>query len=127
MKKINLCLLLFALFFTLLLASCQKEKETQKRQISERDILVTQQLRDFQHTLQLKTTGSMSTEDADWYIEGLLNLEQAYNYHDFINLQFTKDSIILVSSNGMISGEQIEQAYAYFADLLDAYIKSIQS
>lgn len=69
----------------------------------------------------LKSTNPMTPEDADWHVEGLLNLEKAYNYHNFVDLQFNTDSIILISSNGMISGEQIEQAYSYFSSLLDSY------
>lgn len=61
----------------------------------------------------------MTLLDADWYIEGLLNLEKAYNYHDFINQQFSRDSITLVISNDSISGDQIELVYEYFLNILD--------
>ncbi|MBL7111096.1 MAG: hypothetical protein ISS19_04060 [Bacteroidales bacterium] len=119
MRKLNLCFVIVIMLMAMI--SCQKDQEKQKQQLSKRDIQVTNQLRDFQRSLFLKSTNPMNLEDADWHIEGLLNLEKAYNYHNFVDLQFQTDSIILVSVNGMISGDQIEQAYAYFTDLLDAY------
>lgn len=119
MKSHYFCLLFagIVLFFS----ACQKNQDNLPPVSNDRDAKVTKQLRAFQKSLQLKSTNPMTEEDATWHIEGLLNLEKAYNLHNFANLQFHTDSIVLTISNGMLSGEQIEMVYDYFESVLNEH------
>lgn len=63
----------------------------------------------------MKSSDSISLDSAQWYLEALINFEKAYNDHQLINLEFFKDSLPVITENGLISNEQMELAYSYFS------------
>jgi len=113
---------IFGCTLVILLASCSKDKQLP---INNNDKAFakakTQRILAFKANLQLKTSGQMTSDSAVWYTEGLLNLEQAQNNHNFEALQFFKDSIQIIDNNGQISMDQINIAYEHFTALLDSF------
>ena len=69
----------------------------------------------------LKDGTAYEADSAVWYVEGLLNYEQANNAHNFSGLEFYKDSVLLNATNGEIPIQELNDAYAYF----DGVIASI--
>lgn len=105
----------------LAVSSCNKEYIKRNRQISQRDLQVDRQLRGFKTALNLKSPLQMSLDSALWYIEGLLNQEKAYNYHNFINLRFHKDSVIQITTNDSLTNVEIQNVYESFLNILNEY------
>jgi hypothetical protein len=115
MKTNKIMILFFA--FALLLVACKKENnESLNNKIDE----TTQKLIDFKKQLQLKSNEQIPIEDANWYLEGLLNYENANNDHNLPVLEFYKESIFLNSSNGEIDMIQLGEAYNILTDKLIA-------
>lgn len=108
-------ILFFAL--ALLMVACKKENnESLNNKIDE----TTQKLIDFKKQLQLKSNEQIPIEDANWYLEGLLNYENANNDHNLPVLEFYKESIFLNSSNGEIDMIQLGEVYNILTDKLIA-------
>lgn len=112
---------IFGCTLIILLASCSKDKQLPINNIDKAFAKAkTQRILAFKANLQLKTSGQMASDSAVWYTEGLLNLEQAQNNHNFEDLQFFKDSIQIIDNNGLISMDQINIAYEHFTNRLDS-------
>ncbi len=106
---------------TLGIVGCKKE-EAQKPD-NNTDIKAskktTQQLLSFREQLNLKTGRSIPTDSATWYLEGLLNFENANNDHKIFDLTFNHDSLVLYTAGSTISMEELNIAYNYFSDKLN--------
>lgn len=59
----------------------------------------------------LKSNGSLPSDSAVWYLEGLLNLENANNNHDFQNVTFLHDTLTFIASNNTLSLEYLNEIY----------------
>ena len=108
-------ILFFAL--ALLMVACKKENNENLNNIVDE---TTQKLINFKKQLQLKSSEQVPIEDANWYLEGLLNYENANNDHNLPVLEFYKESIFLNSSNGEIDMAQLSEAYNILTDKLIA-------
>ncbi len=53
-------------------------------------------------------------EDAEWHLEGLLNLEEAFNEHEYHGLKFENRTYEVPVSNGQISSNDLNLAYESF-------------
>ncbi len=94
------------------ITSCQKEKaEIKDGQTNTEVSKITRQLKAFKQNLQLKSGETLPTDSAEWYLEGLLNLEQAYNTHDFGDVDFFHDTLTLTVTNGQISLSELNNLY----------------
>ncbi len=117
MKIIRITLIYVAIIISII--SCKKEEKTESPSIDlQQNNRITQQLKYFKLTLNLKSTVSIPTDSAEWYLEGLLNYENANNDHAIKNLEFFKDSLVVITEDGNISIEQLDIAYNYFTQKL---------
>jgi hypothetical protein len=71
----------------------------------------------------LKDGTTYMADSAVWYVEGLLNYEQANNAHNFYGLEFYYDSVLLNASNGEIPIQELNDAYAYFNDVIASILE----
>jgi hypothetical protein len=125
MKTGKLLFLVMGIFFLLQIVSCKKDRvtsDTTKQTIDGKRI--TNLLLNFRSRLSLKSDGNMQVDSAKWYVEGLLNFEDANNYHDFFVTKFTEDSVVISYTNGVIPYNLISQAYNYFSQKLQAFVVS---
>ncbi len=122
----NKLLLFFVIFiFATIISSCQKKQDSPVNSPGidkARSQKVNHLIKEFKADLLQKTSGTMQLDSSVWYIEGLLNYEQANNLHNFSNLNFFKDSITLTPENGLLSLEQINSAYDQFTATLQAML-----
>ena len=99
------------LFAAIIFASCSKDQVNNEPKTDSIN-KTTRQLMNFRQDLFSKNGGSMATDSAEWYLEGLLNFEQANNTHEFAQLQFLYDTLAWPESNGEITMENLQQLYA---------------
>lgn len=99
------------LFAAIIFASCSKDQVNNEPKTDSIN-KTTRQLMNFRQDLFSKNGGSMATDSAEWYLEGLLNFEQANNTHEFAQLQFLYDTLAWPESNGEITIENLQQLYA---------------
>lgn len=122
----NKLLLFFVIFiFATIITSCQKKQDSPVNNLGHdkaRSQKVNHLIKEFKANLLQKTSGTMQLDSSVWYIEGLLNYEQANNLHNFSNLNFFRDSITLTPVNGSLSLEQINSAYDQFTATLQAML-----
>jgi len=59
----------------------------------------------------------MEADSAVWYLEGLLNYEQANNSHEFQKVKFLYDTLQWPASNGSISFQDLQQLYVSVNEL----------
>lgn len=112
MKKFHYFLVLF-LFGSIYLISCQKDKgEIKDEQTRSADSKITKQLMSFKQNLLTKSGGTMTADSAEWYIEGLLNYEQANNTHEFTQIEFFNDTLVWPEGNGIVSNQDLQEVYA---------------
>jgi hypothetical protein len=106
------------------LSACKKENTGDVNYTPQTDSKKIEALiLDFKDKLDnhLKDGTTYAADSAVWYVEGLLNYEQANNSHNFNGLEFYKDSVLLNATNGEIPILELNDAYAYF----DGVIASI--
>ncbi len=118
-------LLIFIIVATLLFTTgCKKDPNNDSASLNADSpkTKTARQLENFKSTLMLKSTGVLSIDSSEWYVEGLLNYEKANNDHYLFDLDFMKDSITVSTIGDEIPLEQLAQAYAYFCQKLNAFI-----
>jgi len=118
-------LLIFIIVATLLFTTgCKKDPNNDSASLNADSpkTKTARQLENFKSTLMLKSTGALSIDSSEWYVEGLLNYEKANNDHYLFDLDFMKDSITVSTIGDEIPLEQLVQAYAYFSEKLNAFI-----
>ncbi|MDP1623412.1 MAG: hypothetical protein Q8M08_13855 [Bacteroidales bacterium] len=118
----NIIILLISALFIGTFPACTKEqtKPVENKEKKTQDSRITRNLLAFKANLLQKSTGSMEMDSAIWYIEGILNLDNANNPHKFINAFSLKDSMVVIPINGSVTTDQINEVYFAFQNKLDA-------
>ena len=117
MKKLQHFLTLF-LLCAFAFISCQKDKAEIKDESTKSEVAkITRQLQIFKQNLQLKSGETLPADSAEWYLEGLLNYEQANNTHQFIQIEFFNDTLAWPEGNGVISNQDLQVVYASVNEL----------
>ena len=112
MNKLHFFLILF-LLSAFSFISCQKDKaEIKDESIKSEVSKITRQLQIFKQNLQLKSGETLPADSAEWYLEGLLNYEQANNDHIFGDVDFYHDTLTVNVTNGQISLDQLSILYS---------------
>jgi len=93
----------------LLVTSCKKESSTPVT--PDKTSKTTQQLLSFKQHLLAKSGATMDADSAEWYLEGLLNFEQANNNHLFGQVDFYHDTLLLSVNNGQVSLSDLNALY----------------
>jgi len=113
-----LYLLALVLFF-----GCQKEKPESTQGLAlVNTSAVTKRLIAFKQNLQSKSNEVLAADSAEWYLEGLLNLELANNTHEFGDVDFFHDTIALTVTDGQISFDELNMLYTN----IDAWAEALQ-
>ncbi|MBV2245556.1 MAG: hypothetical protein KUL83_00200, partial [Lentimicrobium sp.] len=107
------------LAITTIFSSCSKENNIVDEQRLTKQDETTLKLISFKQELFSKSGGTMLSDSAEWYLEGLLNYEQANNTHEFTQVEFLYDTLAWPSGNGVISYEDIQLVYASVNDLAE--------
>jgi len=111
MKKIQYFFVLL-LMGTITVISCQKEKAEVKDEQNNTEVSkITRQLQAFKQNLQLKSDETMTADSAEWYLEGLLNYEKANNTHDFGDVDFYHNTLLISVNNGEINLSDLNAIY----------------
>lgn len=122
MKKIYYFLSLF-LLIAITLTSCQKEKSEVKNEQTKSDAtIITRLLKSFKLNLLSKSGEPMAADSAEWYLEGLLNLEKANNNHLFGDVDFYYDTLLITIVDEQISVNDLNYLYSS----IDAWVESIR-
>lgn len=122
MKKLHYFLSLF-LLCSFAIISCQKDKaEIKDESIKSDATKITKQLQVFKQNLQSKSGETMAADSAEWYLEGLLNLELANNNHVFGDVDFYHDTLMANVTFGQISLEELNNLYT----AIDVWAETIQ-
>lgn len=108
-KYLSIIIILFSFI------SCDKDAEENK--IDNKPLSAIEQ-----KIIKFKTDLTSSQKDelvyditeAEWYLEGLLNYEEANNEHSYHNLQFVQDMYNVPVVNGTISNSELLAAYTQF-------------
>ena len=105
----------------LVVTSCKKDENQNLAATTDAQAgtKTTKQLLAFRDNLKLKSSGSLPTDSATWYLEGLLNYENANNDHQFDGLEFFKDSIIITTLGNSLSLNELNEAYLRFTNKLN--------
>lgn len=119
MKTIKL-LTIALLMATLAMTGCKKDETRNQQEKSEASLSkkTTEQLLAFREQLKLKNGASLPIDSANWYLEGLLNYEQANNNHQFDGLQFFYDTLVMYTSGAELSIADLNEAHTYFSNKL---------
>jgi len=117
-KQFTIALLMVMLAVT----SCKKDEQqsTDANSDAQMSRKTTKQLLAFRDQLKLKNGSSLPVDSATWYLEGLLNLENANNNHQFDGLTFYYDTLVMYTAGGSLSLAELNEAYAYFTNKLNA-------
>ena len=122
MKK-NYYYPVFYLLALVLFFGCQKEKPESTQGLAlVITSAVTKRLIAFKQNLQSKSNEVLATDSAEWYLEGLLNLELANNTHEFGDVDFFHDTIALTVTEGQISFDELNMLYTS----IDAWAEALQ-
>ena len=117
MKKNLFIFTALAVISITVITACQKEDigNTSNAQLTKSE-RIENLILNFKHKLEnnLKDGTVYSADSAVWYVEGLLNYEQANNAHNFSGLEFYYDSVFLNTINGEIPIQELDDAYSYF-------------
>lgn len=111
-----LCVILFMI-------SCQKEKSDVSKVNTDQNI--TKKLLDFKNKLGTKNPDIISPDSARWYIEGVLNYENANNDHKITNLSFNYDTIQYNYSIDALDYSQLETIYIALQKEIDYNLKQV--
>ncbi|MGV8113347.1 MAG: hypothetical protein AB2L17_10605 [Lentimicrobium sp.] len=117
MKLYKYRLLTAIMAVTVIFSSCSKDGVDNDSQSTAVTNKTTQKLISFRQDMFSKSGGSMTSDSAEWHLEGLLNFEQANNTHEFIQVEFLYDTLTWPASNGVISYEGLQQVYATVNEL----------
>jgi len=71
----------------------------------------------------LKDGTTYAADSAVWYVEALLNYEQANNDHNFSGLEFYYDAVMLNVTNGEIPIQELNDAYTYFNGVIASILE----
>lgn len=115
-KQLSLSLLIVLMVIT----SCKKEDVKNQSDLSDKQKMdnTTSRLLAFSEQLKLKSGASLPFDSANWYLEGLLNYEQANNNHQFDGLQFFYDTLVMYTSGAELTMTELNDAHAYFTNKL---------
>ncbi len=111
MRKFFIVLAVLAIAVT----SCKKDENEAMAEKTTKDPIAAKLL-DFKQTIQSqnKEVVLYNLEEAEWNLEGLLNLEEANNEHNWYGLEFESRIYEVPVSNGQISSSDLNQAYENF-------------
>ncbi len=111
MRKFFIVLAVLAVAAT----SCKKDENEAMAEKTIKDPIAAKLL-DFKQTIQSenKEVVLYNLEEAEWNLEGLLNLEEANNEHNWYGLEFESRTYEVPVSNGQISSNDLNQAYENF-------------
>lgn len=105
---------------TFAIISCSKEADiTDKQTCKTLPSKTTELILNFKQKLKQKSTATLTNDSATWYLEGLLNYENANNSHNLGDLEFFNDTLILSTSGSGIDIEDLNAAYIYFTQELN--------
>lgn len=114
---LNACMLLLTTFTII---SCSKETDTaDKQNCKTYPSKTTELILNFKQKLNQKSTATLTNDSATWFLEGLLNCENANNFHNLGDLEFFNDTLILSTSGSGIDIEDLNTAYIYFTQELN--------
>lgn len=120
MKKLYNILIGFLLIATIALSSCSKETDPSNKHTElNKPSKTTKLILDFKEKLNLKSIATLENDSATWYLEGLLNFENANNTHNLGYLEFFNDTLVLSTSGTSIDMDDLNTAYAYFTQKLN--------
>lgn len=117
LRQLTLALALITLGIT----GCKKDdvQNSDSKPDVKASLKTTQQLLSFREQMNLKSSSSLPADSATWYLEGLLNFENANNDHKIFGLTFNHDSLVLNTAGSNISMAELNIAYNYFSDKLN--------
>jgi hypothetical protein len=122
MKKLHYFFILF-LLCAFAFTSCQKDKAEIKDESTNSEVAkITRQLQIFKQNLQSKSGETMPADSAEWYLEGLLNYEQANNSHVFSDVDFYHDTLTVTVTDGQINLDELNNLY----NSIDAWAETIK-
>jgi len=120
MKKLHYFFILF-LLCAFAFTSCQKDKAEIKDESTNSEVAkITRKLQIFKQNLQSKSGETMPADSAEWYLEGLLNYEQANNSHVFGDVDFYYDTLAVNVANGQISLDELNYLYTVIDNRAEA-------
>ncbi len=121
-KHLSIALAVISILFT----GCKKDENRTLVTSPEalKSAKTTAQLLAFRSNLKLKSGTSLPTDSATWYLEGLLNYENANNNHQFGGLTFYYDTLVLNTSGSSLTFTELNEAYTYFTNKLSAIVQS---
>ena len=125
MKTIKL-LTLGIVLLTITLNGCKKDEQKSPANNSgaQASSKITKQLLDFRDNLKLKSGGSLPADSATWYLEGLLNYENANNNHQFNGIEFISDTLTIYASGSSLTNTELNEAYIKFTQKLNLFAQS---
>ena len=105
---------------SILMTGCKKDETQYQQEKSDaiKSKKTTEQLLAFREKLKLKNGASLPIDSANWYLEGLLNYEQANNNHQFDGLQFFYDTLLMYTSGSELTMTELNEAHSYFTNKL---------
>lgn len=118
-NKITLCLMLLITFFI----GCKKENVENVTKNSKQQ--VTEKLLDFKSKLNAKNLDCLSSDSANWYIEGVLNYEMANNNHNISNLSFNYDTTRFDYSANALTYAQLETIYSVLKKQINNHLSEV--
>jgi len=114
MKKLNFIQYYLILALSIgLTSSCTKEISEQNPGKQTNPVIL--KILKFQSKLQHKSLETLAIDSAEWYLEALMNYENANNSHRLSNQSFYHDTIFVTGTNGTLSMTQIIEAYDQFS------------
>jgi len=122
MRNLILCSVIFLFAF----AACKKNDAGDTQTIQQNQNNKTEALiLEFKDKIEnhLKDGETYTADSAVWYVEALLNYENANNAHNFSDLKFYSDSILLNGTNGEFTIEELNTAYGYFNSMISTIIE----
>ncbi len=119
-------LTLSLVLITLGILGCNKDEVTKPDNNNDlkASIKITQQLLSFREKLKLKSGSSLPTDSATWYLEGVLNFENANNNHQFDGLEFFYDTLVIYNSGSSFTLPELSNAFVYFSNKLELIAQS---
>jgi len=119
-KQITFALLLLAVT----MISCKKDEILTSSTNHQMNSKTTKQLLAFRDNLKLKNSSTMPLDSATWYLEGLLNFENANNNHQFDGLEFFYDTLMVYTSGSELTLSELNELYAHFNTTLETISKA---
>ena len=108
-----------------ILPSCKKDAPNQSAPTSPSQKHIKNQLLSFKEKLGQKSSEIISLDSAVWYVEALINFEDANNQHDRTNFIKIEDSIKIDCSRGNVSVTNLASVYSNFNTIIDNFKSSV--